>query len=196
MALQQRAFVSFSPADMQTDSSMPEAGYRIGRLALVFLLSAGLQPMLAAEESTEPKQPAAEQAPSVDDKTMSEIIKAEEQLAAVIQKHDAGALDRLLLDQYMSAEEGGEWAVSKRGALLRCRLGKLPSYEIELERRFRRDRQAVVLEGLARPVTGIETKDQRAQFVQIRHFWLKQGDHWVLGAQTLPRREAEGGEKD
>src|SRR5947209_17671297 len=159
---------------MPTDSAMVEATYRVGRLALLLLVCAGVQPILGAEDPPEPKPPAPEQASSVDDKTMAEVIKAEEQLAAVIQKHDASGLDRLLLDQYMSAEEGSEWAVSKRGALIRCRLGKLPSYQIELERRFRRDRQAVVLEGLARPVTGIETKDESAQYIHIRHFWLRQ----------------------
>ena len=78
---------------MPNDSAMVQATYRVRRFALLFLVCAAVQPILAAEDPPEPKVPAPEQAPSVDDKTMAEVIKAEEQLAAIIQKHDASGLD-------------------------------------------------------------------------------------------------------
>ena len=181
---------------MQIDSAVLEPSQRLRRVALSFLIFSSLQSLTAAPESPEPKKPTPEQSAPVDDKTTAQIIEAEEQLAAAIQKHDTSAVDRLLGDQYLSSEEGAEWAISKRGALARCGLGKLASYQIELERRFRRDRQAVVLEGLARPLTGSEVEDARAQWMHITHYWIKPGDHWVLAAQTLPRRDYGEQEKD
>lgn len=158
-------------------------------LALSFVLLAAA-PCGSACAQTAP--PSAAASPAIDAPTIKELAAAEQRLVDAIHKRDSAALSLLLSAEYVSSTEGSEWAIGKRGTLVRCGAGKLPAYVFDRDRQFHRDRQAIVLEGNARAVLLLENDITNPnERLRVRQWWIKQEGHWVLAAQVLPRRESE-----
>lgn len=161
------------------------------RCALTVLTLAGAHP-LCAEPTPSPAPSQSEQAPAVDSATIKQVLEAERSLAKAIDTQDVAALESLLSKDYVSAEERAEWAISRTGTLTRFKLGKLISYVIERDPRCRRERNAIVVEGLAEPRTNRERDESQPKvWVSVTHYWVKQSDRWVLAGQLLPEHEME-----
>jgi ketosteroid isomerase-like protein len=131
----------------------------------------------------------------VDLETQAQLANAEQEVSRAIQRHDAAALGALLAETYVDSFEGSDSAISKRGALARCAVGKLRPFVVERDRRFTRNGATVIVEGLAPEPSDVESEVPPADhWTHVRHVWLKQADRWLLISQVRPRPDE--GERD
>lgn len=143
-----------------------------------------------------PHQPSPTAAPVVDPKTTADIKDAEKEMVAAIGKRDSKTLERLLADDYVSLAEGSNWAISKKGALARCMLGKLTAYRLDRDVKFTRMGSGIALEGDARVIPAGESDDEHEQRLHLRHGWIKRDGRWQLLQQILPKESEAAAERE
>jgi hypothetical protein len=148
----------------------------------ILVASTTWQPLLAGSKENSPATVTV-----IDPKTKGQIVDAEKLLATAIHTQDIAILDRILSDNYFDAIEGSDAAISKKGAVVRCKAGALPSYLIERELQFSRAGEIIILEGLAHVKSGAESPDR---WMQVRHRWLNKDGRWVVISQL--RRPLDG----
>jgi hypothetical protein len=179
---------------------------RIGLAILSVVLSGGFAIAQPTPSETKPpeKTPMATQKPTaspkpsptpdtkIDANTSRELVERERELAETIGRNDATRLGDILADGYLDSIEGADWAISKKGVLVRCAHGKLRSYFIQRERRLSRIDEAIIVEGLARRNHSAESEAELTeQWTRVRHVWIRKDQKWKLLAQVREQEEKE-----
>lgn len=121
----------------------------------------------------------------IDKRLEREINKAEGQLEQAIRKRDVTSLDLLLADYYADAYEGSERALSKSGALAKCKAGTLVYYKIEDQKQLTVRVDIIQVEGVARTEEKLGTDSEIEREIRLKRLWTKKGGRWLLIAQTL-----------
>jgi hypothetical protein len=128
----------------------------------------------------------------IDANISRELAERERELAEAISRNDATRLDDILADGYLDSIEGADWAISKKGVLVRCAHGKLRSYFIQRERRLSRKNEAIIVEGLAPRNDSAESEAELPeQWTRVRHVWIRKDRKWKLLAQVREQEEKE-----
>ena len=148
--------------------------------------------ILTTEAQTGTTPPPSPTPRPIDANTSRELVERERELADTIDRNDAMRLDDILADGYVDSIEGADWAISKKGVLVRCAHGKLRSYFIQRERRLSRIDEAIIVEGLARRNHSAESEAELPeQWTRVRHVWIRKDQKWKLLAQVRKEEEKE-----
>jgi hypothetical protein len=152
--------------------------------AAAALLAVAVFGIVSTLNGEEPGKSPARPGGKVATETRKEILRLEDQVRAAIEKRDADVLGQFLTDYYTDSQEGGERALSKRGALAQCEAGKLSFLPIKSPR-FSQSVDIITIEGESKVTVKNEQSGKEEETkIQVRRVWTKKDGRLLLIAQV------------
>lgn len=128
----------------------------------------------------------------VDPKIAKEVLAMEEKFILALEKRDAGALEKILADDFVDGYEGSNRALSKQGAISITKGEGLSIYRIEKDQHLSRSGANILVEGLVKEnralVTDLETE---VHWGHVQRVWTQKEGRWQLLGQVRPAREEQ-----